>query len=266
MSRPACAAPNGVRPVGRDRSRAAAAGRARQADRRGGRADRDAIAHRRATATRRGGEPVDIRVPLRDGRQLSGTVRRPTATCCDRDLLPPGYKQRMSAWVRLVAATASHPERELRAVTVGRASGATTSAPLRGDHRRQRGRALPRGGRQLEPWWRCSTRGCVSRCRCSARRRPPSPRRPAGHDPVVRRRKQWASGLINRYGWFSRENEEPEHQLVLGGAVAFDACWKSRPGPKESGDGWASDEPSRLGRLARRLWDGLLDREQVSSR
>ena len=30
----------------------------------------------------------------------------------------------------------------------------------------------------------------------------------------------------------------------------------------EAGPGWRDDEPTRLGRLARRLWDGLLDHEQ----
>ena len=36
------------------------------------------------------------------------------------------------------------------------------------------------------------------------------------------------------------------------------------PAPGESGPGWAPEEESRFGRLARRLWDPLLDREQVS--
>ena len=46
----------------------------------------------------------------------------------------------------------------------------------------------------------------------------------------------------------------------------FEQVLEVAPGPEETGDGWAADERSRLGRLARRLWDGLLDREQVSSR
>jgi len=53
---------------------------------------------------------------------------------------------------------------------------------------------------------------------------------------------------------------------VLGGAVGFERLLEFAPGPQETGVGWAADERSRLGRLARRLWDGLLDREQVSSR
>jgi exodeoxyribonuclease V gamma subunit len=87
-----------------------------------------------------------------------------------------------------------------------------------------------------------------------------------GRDPNEPAAKQWESRHGGRYGWISLENEEPEHLLVLGGAVAFERLLEVPPGPNETGDGWAADERSRLGRLARRLWDGLLDREQVSSR
>jgi exodeoxyribonuclease V gamma subunit len=87
-----------------------------------------------------------------------------------------------------------------------------------------------------------------------------------GRDPVDPATKQWESGHTGRYGWISRENEEPEHLIALGGAVAFEQLLEVAPGPDETGDGWAADERSRLGRLSRRLWDGLLDREQVSSR
>jgi exodeoxyribonuclease V gamma subunit len=87
-----------------------------------------------------------------------------------------------------------------------------------------------------------------------------------GRDPIDPAAKQWESGHSKRHGWISRENEEPEHRIALGGAVAFEQLLQGAPGPEETGDGWAADERSRLGRLSRRLWDGLLDREQVSSR
>ena len=35
------------------------------------------------------------------------------------------------------------------------------------------------------------------------------------------------------------------------------------PAPGEAGDGWPDSESSRFGRLARRLWEGLLAREEV---
>jgi exodeoxyribonuclease V gamma subunit len=216
-----------------------------------------------------GSDPVDVRVTLRDGRLLTGTIPAARgdvllATTFSR----LGYKQRLSAWVRLVAATASHPERELRAVTIGRGSGSddvrTSEVAIAGETAAERYAAatdelellvglLDLGMREPLPLY-CKTSAAYAE---AAR---------GGRDPIDPAAKQWESGHHNRYGWISRENEEPEHQLVLGGALAFERLLEFAPGPDETGDGWAADERSRLGRLARRLWDGLLDREQVSSR
>src|ERR1700722_15368276 len=68
-----------------------------------------------------GGDPVDVRVTLRDGRRLTGTIPAARgdvllATTFSR----LGYKQRLSAWVRLLAAAASHPHPERRAGPTGR--------------------------------------------------------------------------------------------------------------------------------------------------
>jgi hypothetical protein len=38
------------------------------------------------------------------------------------------------------------------------------------------------------------------------------------------------------------------------------------PRSDESGDGWDVFELTRFGRLSRRLWDGLLDHEEVVDR
>jgi exodeoxyribonuclease V gamma subunit len=64
---------------------------------------------------------------------------------------------------------------------------------------------------------------------------------------------------------FPREDRDPEHELVLGGVVGFERLLALAGAPRddEGGDGWQSSEPTRFGRLARRLWDGLLDHEEL---
>ena len=64
---------------------------------------------------------------------------------------------------------------------------------------------------------------------------------------------------------FPKENKDPEHVLVLGGDVGYEqmVSFSGSPRPDEGGAGWANAEPTRFGRLARRLWDGLLDHERI---
>ncbi len=83
----------------------------------------------------------------------------------------------------------------------------------------------------------------------------------AGQDPEEAARPEWESDFR-----FDHEDRELEHQLVLGGELTLRELLELSPREDESGDGWADDEPSRLGRCARRLWDGLLDAEQVTTR
>jgi exodeoxyribonuclease V gamma subunit len=83
----------------------------------------------------------------------------------------------------------------------------------------------------------------------------------AGQDAVAAADGEW------RTEWrFDREDRQPEHQYVLGGVLTIAELMELIPRPDEAGEGWSEDEPSRVGRLARRLWAGLLDREQVSAR
>ena len=86
---------------------------------------------------------------------------------------------------------------------------------------------------------------------------------------AVRRRTEpaLAADTAWRSGWgTSGEDADRRHQEVHGGIVELAALLAEPPRPDEGGDGWADDEVSRLGRYARRLWDGLLAHERVEDR
>ena len=53
---------------------------------------------------------------------------------------------------------------------------------------------------------------------------------------------------------------------MLGGVRSFDDLLAESPRQDEAGPGWTVTEPPRLGRLARRLWDGLLAHEELTIR
>ena len=83
---------------------------------------------RRCCRARRGGS-VDVRVTLPDGRRLNGTVpdvHGNLLRSVTYSRVNP--RHRLVAWVRFLALTAAHPEREFEAATVGRA---TSTAPPR---------------------------------------------------------------------------------------------------------------------------------------
>ena len=198
---------------------------------------------------------VDIKVPLGDGRTLVGTVGGVAGDVVRAVIysrLAP--KHRLAAWVRVLALTATYPERPFRAVTIGRGPGqrcevstAVLASPDQ-DHRRAQAVAhltslvdlYDRGLREPIPLY----------CDSSAAY--------AAHGGNAARA-TWTTD------WdFSREDRDPAHQLVLSGSPPFVALFDARPRPDEAGLGWANDEPSRFGRLAHRLWDGLLANEEIS--
>jgi hypothetical protein len=61
---------------------------------------------------------------------------------------------------------------------------------------------------------------------------------------------------------FSPENAEPEHLLAFNGRRPFADLVGEPPRDDERGPGWDTEEPSRFGRLALRLWTPLLDVEE----
>ena len=210
------------------------------------------------------GDPLDVQITLADDRLLNGTVSGISGDV----LLASTYsrvsaKHRLAAWVRLLAVAASHPERELSAVTVGRAGGGddvrvAVVGPLADDPVQRAAIATTqltalidlydRGMREPLPLF-CATSAAYAAAAV------------AGLEPHQAAEQEWHSD------WrFEREDTELEHQLVLGGVWTFDELLELAPRSDEDGDGWASAEQSRFGRLARRLWDGLLAREEVSAR
>jgi exodeoxyribonuclease V gamma subunit len=165
--------------------------------------------------------------------------------------------------VRLLALTATRPDRELSAATIGRAGGAddvrvARLSALGDDPDRRRAAALTElealvelyesGMREPLPLF-CQTSAAYAEAARS------------GQDPVAAAEREW------RTEWsFEREDRELEHRLALGGIRSVAEVLEEPPRPGEAGDGWDDGDPSRLGRLARRLWDPLLAREEVRSR
>ena len=183
---------------------------------------------------------VDVRVTLPDGRRLNGTVPD-----VHGDLLRSvtysrvNPRHRLVAWVRFLALTAAHPEREFEAATVGRAvyggpREATVSvvrlprmAPeLALEHLASLATLFDDGMCQPLPL-ACKTSAAYAE---------------AGSDAAT---KEWESG------WnFPREDEELEHQLVFGGVLTFEELLAR----------------ADFDLCSHRLWDELLAWEQAEFR
>jgi exodeoxyribonuclease V gamma subunit len=206
---------------------------------------------------------IDVRVALADGRVLSGTVPVVSGDL----LLTTTYsrvaaRHRLLSWLRVVALTATDPQRAFSAATVGRATGAGTVTVARvralGEDAECRTRAaqdalaalvdlFDRDMREPLPLY-CETSAAYAQAAA------------AGQDPVAAARRAWKSE------WnFHKEDKDLEHQLVLGGVRRFEELLEELPRADEQGAGWDSSETTRFGRLARRMWDGLLAHEEVTT-
>jgi exodeoxyribonuclease V gamma subunit len=211
---------------------------------------------------------VDVKVPLPGGRTLSGTVPGVAAdVLCTVTFSRVNPRHRLAAWVRLLALTAARPERAWSAAAVGRVRqggdrhAAITVAripPLAADPGARRALALghlgvlvdlyDRGLREPPP-----LASSASAAYAAAARADRSPLRPAAS--------AWEST------WkFPREDADPEHVLVHGGAVPFSDLLAEPPRADERGPGWDETDPTRFGRWARRLWFPLLACEAVEDR
>ncbi len=210
---------------------------------------------------------VDVRLELPEVRTLVGTVpgvRGDLVAALTYSRVAP--KHRLAAWVYLLALAAARPETAYEAVTLGRrrADGPTASEvtvartrlPDAPDERRAEALhhlavlvdVFERGMREPLPLY-CKTSAAYAAAVA------------AGEDGLKAAGGEWASGWS-----FPKEDAEPEHRLVLGGTRPVDELFEMLPRGDEQGGGWALDEPTRAGRYARRLWDGLLAHEELIDR
>jgi exodeoxyribonuclease V gamma subunit len=182
---------------------------------------------------------LDVKVELGDGRILSGTVQGVVG-----DLLRvvqfsrARAKHRIAMWVRWLALSAAYPDRPIGAVLIGRpergAQALVTEVGLPAVGAERAREMLDvlldlhmRGMREPLPI------GCASSAAYAAR----------GTEAA---RKEWEST------WnIDKEDKEPEHQLALGGVLSFDELLRIAPRDDET---FESDEPTRFGRLAKRMW------------
>jgi exodeoxyribonuclease V gamma subunit len=222
-----------------------------------------------AVRTLGGGEPgsLDVSVALADGRTLAGTV---TGVCGDT-VRAVSYsrvrpRDRLRAWVRLLALTAARPERAFESVVIGRARagvrgvGVTVSRipPLAGDPDARRQAALEQLGVLLDLYDRGMREPLPLACETSAAY---AQAVLSGEDAVAAARGAWETVFR-----FEKEDRQPEHVLAYGDALPLARLLAVRPRDDESGPGWAAEEGTRFGRYALRLWRGLLTVEELSDR
>lgn len=210
---------------------------------------------------------LDVRVELPHGPILVGTVpgvRGDLVAALTYSRVAP--RHRLAGWVYLLALAASRPAMAFEAVTLGRrrADGPrgheVTVARIRlaTDSEVRKAEALrdlavlvdlfERGMREPLPLY-CKTSAAYAAAVA------------AGKDGRAAAGKEWATS------WnYPKEDAEPEHVLVLGGTRTIAELFEDVPRDDEQGDGWAIDESSRVGRYARRLWDGLHTREELIDR
>ena len=197
----------------------------------------EAIATAALACARGDGETVDVRAA-----QLRGTVAGVHGdTLREVRYARISARHRIATWVRWLALTVAYPDRGFRAVLIGRAP-ASADEPVRTvryaaidpDEAREHLEALldlhRRGLREPLPLATGPAAAYVERGEEAARR-------------------EWDS----RFN-FDGEDKRPEHRMAFDGVRSFDELLRFAPQP---GEDWHPEEPTRFGRLARRLWSGV---------
>jgi exodeoxyribonuclease V gamma subunit len=217
----------------------------------------------------RGDDPdtLDLSVALPDGRTLVGTV----AGVCADTVRAASYsrvkpRDRIRAWVRLLALSAARPERRFESVVIGQARADAYNAAvtvseipaLGADPEGRRTAALrhlatlidlyDRGMREVLP---LTSDASAAYAHAVA----------AGRDGSAAARTAWQSSYER-----DREDREPEHRIVFGEGADLEELMAEPPRPDERGDGAAEAETTRFGWYARHMWDGLLAVEVLRDR
>ncbi len=208
---------------------------------------------------------LDVNLELSDGRRLSGTVPgvcNDTVRIVSYSRVKP--KDRLRAWVWLLALTAARPERQFESLVIGRARSTSRNMadvtiaaiqPLDKDPDARREAALSSLALLIDLYDRGMREPLPLACEASAAYAEAAAK---GQDAEAAGRDAWESG------WrIPKEDQQPEHVVVFGDVIAFDDLLDERPREDEQGDGWDGAEPTRFGRYARRLWTPLLAHEVV---
>jgi exodeoxyribonuclease V gamma subunit len=214
-------------------------------------------------------ESADVNLQLPDGRSLVGTVsgvRDGAILRCIYSRLGP--KHRLAAWVRFLALSAARPDLEVSAITVGRGEGRRKGVPsvraaelgvLDPDPDARRSAALDILQSVVDLYDRGMQEPLPIYCATSAAWAV-APR--SLNDPSEWARAKWKTPFDAP----PNEDKDLDHVLVLGRDLDFAELVAKSPEADEAGDGWADDETTRFGRLARRLWDPVLDHERLEER
>jgi exodeoxyribonuclease V gamma subunit len=203
---------------------------------------------------------VDLTVPLPDGRLLTGTLTGLHGDTLVRAVYSRlAAKHRLRAWVQLLALAASDagsPERPYRAVTIGRAgqraaagvSVLTCPSPHHATRWLAQLVAL-RDAALREPLPLPVATTCAYARSRHARNDVP--------EALADAAREWAAGTY-QFG----EQGDDHHVLVWG----EDAALRDVAGTPDAEEAtWWPQEGTRLGVLARRVWEPLLEHERTET-
>ncbi|MBV9916432.1 MAG: exodeoxyribonuclease V subunit gamma [Solirubrobacterales bacterium] len=209
---------------------------------------------------------LDINLPLPDGRTLAGTV----SGVCGGTLRSVSFsrvkaKDRLAAWVRLLALTAARPEVAHAAIVIGRARvgsrrGSRLTMARIGPLGRDAETRCARAWSELESLLDLFDRGMREPLPIAAEASAAYAGAAIdGEDAAAAADAVWTTSFRP-----PKEDRAAEQLTVHGAAIGLGQLLAAEPRIDEQGAEWAATEASRFGRYALRLWSGLLGCEQLS--